>query len=120
VFDTDFGKVGLMICWDVQYPEPAQRLALQGAEIVFLPIWGGNEQLVKARAIEDQVYVVTCGYDIPSMIVDPNGKVLVSAPGGNGEGDVAVAEVDLSQRNVDWWQGDLRATFLREHRDDLE
>jgi predicted amidohydrolase len=120
VFDTDFGKVGLMICWDVQYPEPAQRLALQGAEIIFLPIWGGNEQLVKARAIEDQVYVVTCGYDIPSMIVDLNGKVLASAPLGNGEGDVAIAEVDLSQRNVDWWQGDLRATFLREHRDDLE
>jgi predicted amidohydrolase len=64
---------------------------------------------------------VTCGYDIPSMIVDPNGVVLARTPaeGGTDEG-VTVAEVDLSKRNFDWWQGDLRATFLREHRDDLE
>src|SRR5262249_54934291 len=41
VFDTDFGRVGMMICWDVSYPEVARELAAQGAEVILMPIWGG-------------------------------------------------------------------------------
>jgi predicted amidohydrolase len=121
VFDTDFGKVGMMICWDVQYPEPAQRMALQGAEIIFLPIWGGNESLVKARAIEDHVFLVTSGYDIASMIIDPEGVELATAPvGAKARGSpIAVVEVDLNRRYVDWWDGEMRGVFMRERRDDL-
>ena len=120
VFDTDFGKVGMMICWDVQYPEPAQRMALKGAEIIFLPIWGGNEPLVKARAVEDHVFLVSSGYDIPSWIVDPEGKVLAAARmRGKGQGAVAVAEIDLNRRYVDWWDGYMRGVFMKECREDL-
>jgi predicted amidohydrolase len=120
VFDTDFGKVGMIICWDVQYPEPAQQMALQGAEIVFLPIWGGNEPLIRARAIEDHVFLVTSGYDVPSRIVDPEGNVLATARASDkGEGAVAVAEIDLSRRYVDWWDGYMRAVLMKERRDDL-
>ncbi|MGZ8920971.1 MAG: carbon-nitrogen hydrolase family protein, partial [Limisphaerales bacterium] len=53
VFETDFGKVGLIICWDVQFPEPSRAMARKGAEVLLLPIWGGNETLAKARAIEN-------------------------------------------------------------------
>ena len=42
VFETDFGTIGMMICWDVTFPEAARTLAKQGAEVIFLPIWGGN------------------------------------------------------------------------------
>jgi len=122
VFHTDFGKVGMMICWDVQYPEPAQRMALQGAEILFLPIWGGNEPLLKARAMENHLFLVSSGYDIPSRIIDPEGKALATASAkgkGPGAGAIAVAEMDLNRRYVDWWDGYMRAVLMREHRDDL-
>ena len=49
VFTTDFGKIGLMISWDVQFPEPWRELGLQGAELVLMPIWGGSETLLRAR-----------------------------------------------------------------------
>jgi len=121
VFDTDFGTIGVMICWDVQYPEPAQLMALKGAEIIFLPIWGGSEHLIKARAIENHVFVVTSGYDVPSMIVDPEGAVLATArASGKDKGEIAVAEIDLNRRYVDSWDGYMRAVLMKEHRDDLQ
>ena len=58
VFQTDFGRVGLLICWDSSYPEVALALAAAGAEVLFMPIWGGVEALAQARAIENQMYVV--------------------------------------------------------------
>jgi len=51
-FATDFGRVGVMICWDLQCSDPARALARRGAELILVPIWGGNEALGKARAIE--------------------------------------------------------------------
>ena len=39
VFDTDFGRIGMIICWDVTFPQTARTLAQKGAEIIFLPIW---------------------------------------------------------------------------------
>ena len=50
VFDTDFGRIGMMICWDVTFPETARALAKQGAEVIFLPIAGGHLKLAMARA----------------------------------------------------------------------
>jgi predicted amidohydrolase len=120
VFETDFGKVGMMICWDVQYVEPAQRMALRGAEVILLPVWGGNETLLKARAIENSVFLVSCGYDVPSFIIDPTGAVLAQASWDDGgDGAIAFAEVDLNRRYVDPWLGNLRARFIKEHREDL-
>jgi predicted amidohydrolase len=116
VFQTDFGTVGLMICYDVFYSDPAHALARQGAEIILLPIWGGDETLAKARAIENKVFLVTSGYDHPTYIMDPNGNRIGSAP---HHGDVAISTVDLNQR---WWDpqlGDMRARRIKEERVDV-
>lgn len=116
VFDTDFGVVGLMICWDVQYADPARALALRGAELILMPIWGGNETLAKARAIENQVFLATSGYGFPTYIIDPNGEVLSQAP---QRGAAAVATLDLNRRYVDPWLGNMRGRFMKELRLDL-
>jgi hypothetical protein len=42
VFDTDFGRIGTMICWDISYPEVARELAARGAEVILMPIAGGK------------------------------------------------------------------------------
>ncbi len=101
--------VGLSICYDVRFPELYRRLAAWGARLVTVPAaftletgkdhW---EVLLRARAIENQVYVLAaaqCGSHPPgnacfgnSMIVDPWGTVVARA--GYREG-VVVADVDL-------------------------
>jgi predicted amidohydrolase len=116
VFRTDFGTVGMMICWDVQYADPARVLAMRGAEIVVLPIWGGNASLGKARAIENHVFLVSSGYNYPTYVMDPQGEILAEA---KQEGQAAVVTVDLNRRYPEPWLGDMRARFMKELRLDL-
>jgi predicted amidohydrolase len=110
VFDTDFGRVGLFICWDSSYPEVARALVARGAEVLFLPIWGGVEPLVQARAIENQVYVVASGYDFRSGIFDRRGERIADAKGS----EVVLATVDLAEPTVWEWLGNWRARLDRE------
>jgi predicted amidohydrolase len=116
VFETDFGKIGMMICWDLQYVEPARALAAQGAEIILLPIWGGDFTLMKARAIENHLFVVSAGYDVETAIIDPNGQVLHAS---NESGVVKTIPISLGQRFLDPHLGDMRARFHKEIRWDV-
>jgi predicted amidohydrolase len=115
VFETDFGKVGLLICHDASFPEAARELSLKGAEIILMPIWGGRQTLVRARAIENGLYVVTSGYNYPSEIIAPTGEVIAAAPVEKGPA-VAVAEIDLSHRFREDWIGDWNDTYQRQQR----
>lgn len=117
VFETDFGKLGIMICYDVFFSEPAKALAMQGAEVVAMPIWGGNEVLAKARSIEGRFTLVASGYDHPTYVQDPYGERVASAPQNRS---VAYAEVDLNQRYRERWLGDMKARRMRETRLDLQ
>jgi predicted amidohydrolase len=104
--------VGLTVCYDLRFPELYRALALdRGARILTIPSnftlhtgmahW---EVLLRARAIENQAFVLATGQhgtpgglDKPSyghsMIVDPWGTVLAQAPDGDG---VIVADLDLA------------------------
>ena len=53
VFDTKFGKVGIMICYDGFFPEVARELTNRGAEVIAWPVWGCNPLLAAARACEN-------------------------------------------------------------------
>jgi predicted amidohydrolase len=111
VFDTDFGRVGMMICWDVHFPEVARALAVRGAEVILMPIWGGNETLARARAIENQLYLVASGYDFKTAIFDKTGRPLAET---TEDPSVLVTEVDLNERQLWPWLGDWRARIWRE------
>lgn len=116
VFDTDFGKLGVMVCWDIQFPEPWRALGLQGAELVLLPIWGGSETLLRARAIENHAFVVSSSYDMKSCVVAPNGEVLVEA---TKAAPVVTTEVHLDRKIYQPWLGDMRTRTWKERRGDL-
>ena len=105
VFETDFGRIGMMICWDVSFPETARTLAQKGAEIIFLPIWGGDTTLTKARAIENQVYIVSSSYDMISAVFDQEGKVMKQA---TDDAPVAVTSIDLNKQKLWPWLGDFK------------
>jgi len=116
VFRTDFGKIGIMICWDVEYADPARALALKGAEMILLPIWDGDATLTKARAIENHVFLVSSTYGENSLILDPNGETQAVA---KEIGTVAIAKIDLNRRYDDPWLGNMRERFMKELRLDV-
>lgn len=107
VFDTDFGTIGITICYDLRFPELFRKLSLMGAELIFVPSefpvpkldhW---RTLLKARAIENQIYVVginrvgkddTSRFFGHSMVVDPRGNILKEA--GEGE-EIIYGSIDL-------------------------
>jgi predicted amidohydrolase len=111
VFDTDFGKIGMMICWDVTFPEAARALAFNGAEVILMPIWGGHLTLAKARALENQVYLVSSTYDMKSAVFDLEGEIIAEA---TDENPVAVVEVDLNKIKYWPWLGDFKNRIRRE------
>jgi predicted amidohydrolase len=111
VFTTDFGPVGMMICWDVSFPEVARILTLKGARIILMPIWDGLEPLTQARAVENGCFVIQSSYGSPTCIIDPRGKVLATVGPDKevaGKGSLITAKVDLAdQCRLDglgyWW-----------------
>ena len=101
----------MMICWDSSYPEVARALAARGAEVIFLPIWGGQETLVSARAMENQVYIVASGYDFRTGVFDRRGQRIADA---RVDPEIVLAEVDLCERTLWPWVRDWRARIWRE------
>ena len=112
--ETEFGRVGLSICYDVRFPELYRALAARGAEVLFIPAAFRHETgadhwdvLLRARAIENQAFVVAAAqwgiWGPPgrerqnhgnSLVADPWGRVVARAPEGVG---VTFAELDLGE-----------------------
>lgn len=123
--NTDSGRLGLSVCYDLRFPELYRHYLEQGVDMVTVPsaftkVTGEAhwEALLRARAIENQFYVIaaaqggvhnerreTFGH---SMIVDPWGRVLDKLPAGEG---VVVADMDREA------QQDIRQRMpIRQHR----
>ncbi|QDT00388.1 carbon-nitrogen hydrolase family protein [Adhaeretor mobilis] len=118
VFETRFGKIGMMVCYDGFFPEVARKLTNRGAEVIAWPVWGCNPTLASARSCENQVYLVSSTYCSPSQdwmlsaVWDHTGQPLSK---GDEFGTVVLAEVDLA-RPLNWNSlGDFRAELPR-HR----
>jgi predicted amidohydrolase/GNAT superfamily N-acetyltransferase len=76
VFDTDAGRIGILICYDVEFPELGRLLADDDMDILFVPFWTDTKNgylrvrhCAQARAVENECYVVTCGSvgNLPSI-----------------------------------------------------
>ncbi len=94
IFKTELGLFGIMICFDLRFPELARMLTLNGAQVIFCPaefpadrisVWA---TLLRARAIENQVFVVGCNrvgsdgkqlFGGRSAIINPEGVTLAQA-----------------------------------------
>jgi predicted amidohydrolase len=128
VFQTDFGRIGIMTCWDSWFGESARALRLNGAEILFLPLAGDSDALHwdpvwKTRAIDNGVWLVSSVTvtDAPSQILNPQGEVVAEA---KGEFSRALAEIDLNQEwrrkylSVSKGLGEGATFYIQERRPD--
>jgi predicted amidohydrolase len=100
VFRTaDLGTVGMLICYDMVFPEAARCLALKGADLIFHPTLGGaaigdddiSLAAFRTRAAENFVYLVVAMRGGGSMIISPKGKIIATAKETDG---LAVADID--------------------------
>jgi predicted amidohydrolase len=115
VYEFDFGKLGIMTCMDIEYPEVAQILMLKGAEILLFPhvqsSWGEVDWEIRyrARAVDTGLYVVSACYGYPegqwmpgmmigrSSIIGRDGLILADIGRSIG---VLTLDVDLAQKRV--------------------
>ena len=122
VFDTVVGTIGIMICYEIRFPEIARKLTRLGAEIIAIPSAFPKERiyhwniLLKARAIENQLFVVGANCvgmgGGNSMLVDPMGNVIVE---GGEDQEVLIGDIDLNYlRKVR-----EKYPFLKDLREDL-
>jgi predicted amidohydrolase len=113
VFDSDFGRVGVVICYELRFPEVARTLALAGANVLAVPnSWpvdginlgaGQLRTLLRGTALQNLCYVVhanqyghVAGLDLcgRSCVVDPKGEIVGQA--SDRDGHAVVARLDLS------------------------
>ena len=111
IFDTEWCRVGIVICFDVRFPELIRLLALQGVQLVVIPAAFNTtsgpahwEMTMRTRAVDNQVYVAAAspardpetGYVVygHSVIVEPWGEVVAEA--GEGE-ETITAEIDIER-----------------------
>lgn len=109
VFETDYCKIGLAICYDIRFPELSRLMALEGAEVIIIPgafnLTTGPahwELLFRARALDNQVYAagIAPARDMEasyhsyanSMVVNPWGEVIARLEENE---DVIVCDIDL-------------------------
>jgi predicted amidohydrolase len=99
VFDCDFGKLGIQICWDIVFDDGWQALADKGAEIVVWPSQSPATALPSSRAGQHRYFVVSSCWRNNSTIYEPTGLVAarVETPG-----KVLVHELDLSYALLGW------------------
>lgn len=109
VYDTKFGKVGIVVCFDRHLPESIRTCALKGADLVIVPTANTKseplemfEWEIRVQAMQNSVFVAMCNrvglegdmdFAGESIIVDPNGNVVYKA--GDKEG-LIVEDIDLS------------------------
>lgn len=130
VYNTDFGKIGIAICYDRHYPEYMRALALAGAEMVFIPQAGSvgewpeglYEAELKVASFQNGYFTALCNrvgkeekltFAGESFVANPDGKIIARA--GRLTEEILICEVDLSEVG----NSHAKKLFLRDRRPEL-
>lgn len=105
-FDSSIGRIGVLICYDIEFPEPSRLLALDGAQMIFVPsVWSIPAKnrwdiQLPARALDNTVFLAginntgegACGH---CKVISPFGEVLAEAE--QDEETIVYCDVDYSE-----------------------
>ncbi len=111
VYDTDFGRVGIAICWDLFFGDFTALYRDRGVELILNPSLGYWKDINSMRAEDTGAYILTCGQkNSMTAILRPEGHIkpyncadfgnVICRAGDNGSGGVALATVDLNERHA--------------------
>lgn len=130
VFDTDEGKIGIVVCFDRHYPESIRREVLKGADIILIPTVNTQAEPMKmfeielnAQAFQNSVWIAMCNrvgleadmdFAGESLVINPNGETMIKADDAE---QLIYAEIDLKMaaairktksytqlRRTEWYQ----------------
>lgn len=130
VYDTFYGKIGVAICYDRHYPEYMRELALNGADIVFVPQAGAvgewpeglYEAELQTAAFQNGYFTALCNrvgeeskliFAGESFICDPSGKIIAQA--GKEIEEILYCDIEIS----DVQQSHAKKLFLKDRRPKL-
>ena len=99
VFDCDFGKLGIQICWDIQFDDGWDALARKGAEIVAWPSASPATAQPAARAAHHRYYIVSSTWREDATVFEPTGLIAAQV---EQPGKVLVHQLDLSHAVLGW------------------
>lgn len=133
-WDTPIGRIGLLICYDLRFPEAMRALALTGADIIALPTnWPDGSQnapelVTRTRALENRVFVLACNrcgeesgfwFFGRSQISDPSGKVLVETGAQPSIGYAAFDPRTARAKRIVLRPGEFELDTIGDRRPDL-
>ncbi len=99
VFECDFGKLGVQICFDMEFDQGWEELARKGAELVVWTTQSPQTTHPAARALKHRYYIVSCNWRNNSTIFEPTGKMVAQI---RPPKRVLVEEIDLSYLILPW------------------
>jgi predicted amidohydrolase len=130
VYETEFGKIGIAICYDRHYPEYMRALALNGAEIVFIPQAGSvgewpeglYESELRVAAFQNGYFTALCNrvgeeecltFAGESFICNPEGSIIAKA--GTGIEEILYCDINLDEVKT----STAKQLFLKDRRPEL-
>jgi predicted amidohydrolase len=119
VVELPFGRVGILICYDLRFPEAARTLALQGAQIIALPTnWPSTSRIQadvfsRARAAENRVFVVASDRVGEERWARFLGRSQIVAPDGSVLQEASPDRVEVIIRDVDPAEADRKKVVVR-------
>ena len=134
-FSTEFGLLGILICYDLRFPEPIRVLSLAGAQVVLIPTaWPEQARLypdfvVRTRSDENHVYIAAANhvgeergvrYLGRSIITSPSGEII--AEGTSTEEEILYADVELSrsdEKRIIFSAGEYELDLFGDRRPEL-
>lgn len=99
VFECDFGKLGIQICYDMEFDRGWRELAAKGAELIAWPTQSPQRAQPCARAMAQRCFIASSTWRNNASVFEPTGKILASI---EAPARVLVQEVDLSYAILPW------------------